>query len=89
MILLQEIGVIDDATTIARKIVDSISHPFVFSNRNLHITTSVGISVYPEDGKDMDTVMRNADIAMYRTKEEGRNGFRLYSEEMDSAVSGK
>lgn len=89
MILLQEIGVIDDATTIARKIVDSISHPFVFSNRNLHITTSVGISVYPEDGKDMDTLMRNADIAMYRTKEEGRNGFRLYSEEMDSAVSGK
>lgn len=82
MVLLQEIGVIDDAITISRKIVESFKYPFVLNNSNLHITTSVGIAIYPDDGKDMDTLIRNADIAMYRAKEEGRNSFRVFSEEM-------
>ncbi len=89
LILLQEIAVTDDAKTIARKIVDSFRYPFVFNNRNLHVTTSVGIAIFPGDGKDMETLMRNADIAMYRAKEEGRNSFRLFSEDVELAVSEK
>jgi len=89
MILLQEIGSVDDASATATKIVDSFGHPFIVNNRSLHITTSVGVAIYPDDGTDMDTLMRNADVAMYRAKEEGRNSFRLFSEAINSAISGK
>lgn len=82
LFLLQEIGDNNDALVIARKIVESLKQPYGIQGHRIDITTSVGISLFPDNGKDMDELMRKADIAMYRAKEEGRNGFMLYSDGM-------
>jgi len=63
---------------IAQKVLESFRDPFVFDGHKLRITTSIGIAIYPDDGKDIDTLIRNADIAMYRAKELGRNNYQRY-----------
>ena len=60
------------------------SQPFVLAGHELVISGSIGISVYPEDGTDTDTLLKNADAAMYRAKEQGRNAYRFFSGEMNS-----
>ena len=80
MLLLPEINQREDAEVIARKIVDSFQRAFALGNHELKITTSIGIAVYPESGLDFDTLKKNADIAMYKAKENGRNNFQSYNE---------
>jgi len=79
MVILPEIGRGEDATRIAQKILEAFRRPFVFDGHELHITTSIGIALYPDDGEDVDTLMKNADIAMYRAKEQGRDNYQRYS----------
>jgi diguanylate cyclase (GGDEF)-like protein/PAS domain S-box-containing protein len=86
MILLQEIEEEASVTTISRKIVEVFREPFMFYGQELHITTSVGVAIYPRDGEDIDTLLKNADIAMYRAKEHGRNRYMLYSQSMKDEV---
>jgi diguanylate cyclase (GGDEF)-like protein/PAS domain S-box-containing protein len=69
--------------TIAAKILTALAPPFMRDRHPLHITTSIGISSFPTDGKDAGTLLKKADIAMYRAKESGRNGYRYYSAEMN------
>lgn len=64
-------------TKISEKILDIFKKPFTINNNDLFITTSIGGAIYPTDGHDIETLIRNADIAMYKAKEEGRNKFRL------------
>ena len=71
-----------DAGLVAHKLVEAFKHPFVVDARPLYVTASVGISLYPTDGDDVDTLVRNADSAMYRAKDRGRDTFRFYTEEM-------
>ncbi len=78
LLLLPEISQIEDATKIARKIIDSFKNPFVIDHQEIHITTSIGIVIYPEDGEDSETLIKNADIAMYQAKKEGRNNYQFY-----------
>lgn len=59
------------------KILDIFKKPFIINNHELFITTSIGGAIYPIDGEDVDTLIKNADIAMYKAKEEGKNKFRL------------
>jgi diguanylate cyclase (GGDEF)-like protein len=80
MLLLPEINQREDAEVIAKKIVDSFQRVFVLGSHELKITTSIGIAVYPESGLDFDTLKKNADIAMYKAKEQGRNNFQTYNE---------
>jgi diguanylate cyclase (GGDEF)-like protein/PAS domain S-box-containing protein len=69
--------------TIAAKILAALAPPFMRDRHPLHITTSIGISSFPTDGKDAGTLLKKADIAMYRAKESGRDGYRYYSAEMN------
>ncbi|HEX3033024.1 MAG TPA: EAL domain-containing protein [Bacillota bacterium] len=64
---------------IADRIVKTVTEPFEYENQQFYITTSIGISVFPDDGENQETLLRNADAAMYRAKEEGRNNWQLYA----------
>jgi diguanylate cyclase (GGDEF)-like protein len=75
-----------DATGLAQRIVDMLGQPFDLAGHQLHIGVSVGIAVSPSDGDDPDQLMKNADLALYRAKEDGRNGFRFFEPEMDAKM---
>ena len=70
----------DQASTVARKILEALSKPMILAGRQYRPAASIGISTYPTDGRDVQSLLKNADIAMYRAKEEGRGTFQFYSE---------
>jgi diguanylate cyclase (GGDEF)-like protein/PAS domain S-box-containing protein len=82
LILLSDLERMEDIEPVAHKIQRAMSQPFVIEGRELFIGGSIGASVYPADGEDMETLLKHADTAMYRAKEEGGAGFRLYAREM-------
>ncbi|MCX5853934.1 MAG: sensor domain-containing diguanylate cyclase [Deltaproteobacteria bacterium] len=82
LLLLPEIKKIEDSTTIAQKIVDAFQNPFVIEGNKIHITTSIGIAIYPDSSDDVDTLVKHADIAMYRAKETGRNNYQRFISSM-------
>lgn len=77
-ILLEGIRDPEETTKVVQKIIDSVSQPFNFHNAEAFITTSVGISLFPAHGGDPETLIQNADWAMYASKSEGKNNFRFY-----------
>jgi diguanylate cyclase (GGDEF)-like protein/PAS domain S-box-containing protein len=83
VLLLTDIVDPIDAARVAEKILDSLRQPFVIEEREIHVTASVGIAVYPEDGQDIDALLNNADTAMYRAKE-GRDNYSLYAPAMSA-----
>jgi diguanylate cyclase (GGDEF)-like protein/PAS domain S-box-containing protein len=83
VILLSEIAYPEDAATSAAKILVSLSAPHSIGGQDLHIDGSIGISVYPEDGEDAETLINHADTAMYHAKEKGRNNFQFFKAEMN------
>ena len=84
MVLLPRISGSADAGRIARKIIDCLIDPISCNGHELHITTSIGISIFPYDGTDADTLIKHADISMYRAKELGRNKAVYYTAEMNA-----
>lgn len=85
IVIASDIIVPEDAAAVARKILKSLSEPFILDGQELFITASIGISMYPADGVDVETLVKNADSAMYRAKEQGRNNYQLYTEVMTNA----
>jgi len=83
VVLLNEIDEAQDAVLIAKKIIAAMAPPHFVSDNQLHVTVSIGISIYPDDGSDVETLLRNADTAMYQTKNTGRNHCHLYQPEMN------
>jgi len=83
VILLSEIAHPEDAATSARQILHSLSSPHSVGGQDLRVLGSMGISLYPEDGGDAETLINNADTAMYHAKESGRNTFRFFKQEMN------
>jgi diguanylate cyclase (GGDEF)-like protein/PAS domain S-box-containing protein len=79
MLLFPEMAQMEDAARIAQKMLEAFRKPFVFEGHELHITTSIGIALCPDNGEDIDTLVKNADIAMYRAKEQGRNSYQCCS----------
>ncbi|WP_243374690.1 EAL domain-containing protein [Geotalea sp. SG265] len=69
----------EDATAIANKILSATSKPFAIDGHQLQVTISIGISLYPTDGEDAETLLKNADIALYHAKEQGRNNYQFYN----------
>ena len=84
VVLLSEVGMPDDAAYIARRITAALTRPMSLGGRELVVTASVGISIYPEDGRTASTLIKNADTAMYRAKESGRNGYQMYAPAMNA-----
>lgn len=78
VIILPNLKHIREAAYMAEKIVESLKRPFCFNHQEIYISTSIGISVYPYDGTDKETLIRMADRAMYQTKKNGRNQYALY-----------
>jgi diguanylate cyclase (GGDEF)-like protein/PAS domain S-box-containing protein len=78
-IILADIVRPEDVSDIALKIIRRFRSPFSISGNELNVTTSIGISVYPDDSTEIDTLLRYSDIAMYHAKESGRNTFRFYN----------
>ncbi len=76
-IVLQEIARPDDAASVAKKVLRSITDPIDVNGHKLYVTTSIGVTVYPQDGEDAETLLKNADAAMYRAKGEGRNTYQM------------
>ncbi len=72
---------------VAEKICEALKEPFVLEGHELFVTTSMGISVYPDDGEDAETLIKNADAAMYRAKEHGRNRYQLYTSSMNAGAA--
>jgi diguanylate cyclase (GGDEF)-like protein/PAS domain S-box-containing protein len=83
VILLSEITLSEHAATSAKKILLSLNARHSIGGQDLHIDGSIGISVYPEDGEDAETLIKNADTAMYHAKEHGRNNFQFFTTEMN------
>jgi len=74
-ILVSEVGTIEDASTLAKKILTALSDSFILDGHTVKVSGSLGIALYPDHGKDMETVMRNADAAMYLAKQAGNNTY--------------
>jgi diguanylate cyclase (GGDEF)-like protein/PAS domain S-box-containing protein len=82
-ILLQDIKRAEDVPKVAEKIFSIFDAPFDLKGQELFVTTSMGVSIYPIDGNDSECLFKNADIAMYRAKSEGRNNYQLYTPAMN------
>ncbi|MDQ2075128.1 diguanylate cyclase domain-containing protein [Marinimicrobium sp. ABcell2] len=78
VILLTEIEEREDTAQIAEKLLAKFAGPHIIDGHEFHLTLSVGISIYPENGMDADTLLRNSDMAMYSIKENGRNSFQFF-----------
>ncbi len=73
----------DDVENIAQKIIEVLKQPFVVDGHELYVSTSIGVSLYPQDGLTMDALIKNSDIAMYHVKGQGKNGYQFYSNDMN------
>jgi len=83
VVLLQEVKEQHDITRVARKLLTAVIHPVVLLGQECRVTASIGICRFPQDAQDEQSLMKNADIAMYRAKEEGKNNFKFYSEQLN------
>ena len=85
VVMLTELDVEKYAAAVAQKILSAVARPFVLAGQECRVTASIGISTYPQDGLDEQTLTKNADIAMYKAKEEGKNNFQFYSEKLNTS----
>lgn len=83
VVLLSEAEQSEDAAIIARRMLQAVAEPHSIDQRDLHVTTSIGVSVYPDDGLDAEALIKNADTAMYQAKESGRQSYRFFKPAMN------
>jgi diguanylate cyclase (GGDEF)-like protein/PAS domain S-box-containing protein len=87
VISLPMLGNATDATAVAEKVLHAIREPYPIGHHDLHVSCSIGISLYPTDGEDANVLMRAADAAMYHAKSNGRNNYQLFTAELNVATS--
>lgn len=85
-IVLQDLEKKEDAGLVASKVLRTVAEPVEISGHRLYVTTSIGITTFPDDGDDAETLLKNADNAMYRAKEQGRNRYEMSTAEMNRSV---
>ncbi len=86
ILLCPQTGHPEYAVTVGQKVIELFNAPFIIESREIYVTPSIGISLYPGDGTETETLIKNADMAMYRAKEVGRNNFQLYAPSMNSSA---
>jgi diguanylate cyclase (GGDEF)-like protein/PAS domain S-box-containing protein len=84
VVLLSEVHLSEDTAITAKRILQAVAAPHSIGQHDLHVTASIGVSVYPDDGPDTDTLLKNADTAMYQAKENGRQGFQFFKPAMNA-----
>jgi diguanylate cyclase (GGDEF)-like protein/PAS domain S-box-containing protein len=83
VVLLSEMQQSEDAAVAARRILQAVAEAHSIDQHDLHVTTSIGVSVYPSDGLDAETLIKNADTAMYQAKENGRQSYQFFKPSMN------
>ena len=73
----------EDASKLAEKITNTLKQPFIVDGHELYVSASIGIALYPQDGTNIETLIKHADVAMYHVKGQGKNGYQFYSNEMN------
>jgi diguanylate cyclase (GGDEF)-like protein len=86
VVLQADVGKPEEAGSLARRFIEAIAEPFDLDGRQAYVGVSIGVSVCPNDGADVDTLLKNADLAMYRSKSEGRNTYRFFEFAMDARI---
>jgi diguanylate cyclase (GGDEF)-like protein/PAS domain S-box-containing protein len=86
LIILADIGGVDQAAHVASTVLHAVSQVYLINGYELHVSASIGVSIYPSDGDDIDTLVKNADIAMYHAKESGRNSFQFFDSDMNARI---
>ncbi len=86
VILLVDVAQTDDVASVAQQVLDSFKAKFQVNGHEVFVNTSIGISLFPGDGADAETLLKNADTAMYRAKERGRNNFQYFTADMNARV---
>jgi diguanylate cyclase (GGDEF)-like protein/PAS domain S-box-containing protein len=85
-LLLPGVSQVVDVARVAEKVLDALRLPFQIEGREIFATASIGISLYPEDGRDAETLVKNADAAMYRAKHQGRDNYQLYAPALNATA---
>jgi diguanylate cyclase (GGDEF)-like protein len=88
VVTLAEVAELDDVGLLAKRIREALGRSFTLEGHELRATASIGISLYPKDGNAVETLLRHADIAMYRAKEEGGDNFRFFAPDMNLQIQG-
>lgn len=86
VVVLEGIHDIDDVVFVANKLLSTLSRPIEISGHSISTTVSIGVSLYPDDGEDTDELLKNADIAMYKAKEAGKNNCQFYTKGMNATA---
>lgn len=87
VLLLSGVGRGEAMSQVVQRVLQAIARPSQIEGRELSVSCSVGVSIFPRDGRDVQTLLRNADTAMYKAKEFGRNNFQFYSPEMNAVIA--
>jgi diguanylate cyclase (GGDEF)-like protein len=85
VLVLPQLSQIEDVTKFAQRILSAFQEPFVFGKSRIQITTSIGIALYPDDGTDVENLLKDADSAMYWVKEHGRGKYRYFRDEISDS----
>jgi diguanylate cyclase (GGDEF)-like protein/PAS domain S-box-containing protein len=89
MVLLPHIRSRDNAAYIAQKIIAALKQPFSIEDNELYAGMSIGIAVFPDDGDNIETLIKHADIAMYHAKDQGRNDYKFFTQDMHKSFTGR
>jgi len=89
VVLIERCGEPSAAIAVARKLLDAAGKPILLDGREVALTASIGIALYPSDGADGETLLQHADIAHFRAKEHGRNNYQFYSAQVNTRTAGR
>jgi diguanylate cyclase (GGDEF)-like protein/PAS domain S-box-containing protein len=87
VVVLQEVRNAHDTAMVAQNLLRDLAPPYLVDGRELHVSASIGITLYPDDGRDGDALMKNADVAMYHVKDGGRNGYQFFAATMNQQAN--